>query len=236
MRPSPQNHVTRASHAPPRENLAGYMLQRMHALGLSQTQLCTDARISRQTLHSMLNAPHKLPALQTVFSLAQVLQVHPLRLLLLLCDQQVQQGQAPLRRMQGDKSAFVRDVTHPDGELVLPGQRFTKVWELQNVGQVPWQNRWLQCMDEDIVVYANNESTLRIAQPLRPDQARLPVPFTRPGDVARLSASFHAPTEAGTVLSYWKMAFEDGTLCFPAAHGVWVKVQVTSLAGSEFDT
>lgn len=37
-----------------------------------------------------------------------------------------------------DNSAFVTDVTIPDGTQMTPGQTFTKTWRLQNNGTCPW--------------------------------------------------------------------------------------------------
>jgi len=36
----------------------------------------------------------------------------------------------------GDKSKFICDVTIPDGIKVKVNQKFTKIWEIQNVGSV----------------------------------------------------------------------------------------------------
>lgn len=44
----------------------------------------------------------------------------------------------------GDRSRFVRDVTIPDGTKLYVGEKFTKIWEIQNVGTCVWENRHLQ--------------------------------------------------------------------------------------------
>ena len=90
-------------------------------------------------------------------------------------------------------------------------------------------------MDEEMVVYSRSGEILRLAQPLQPVVPQVPVPTTQPGETVQLSVEFTAPNSPGTVLSYWKMVFADGALCYPAARGVWVKVLVTALAaaGSE---
>lgn len=213
------------------ETLASYVIQRTAALGLSGSALCRTAQISRQTLHTLLNAPDKMPTLPTLLALANALQVHPVRLVQLVCNDNPELFAPPRRkRLRGDASAFVRDVTYPDGELVLPGQRFTKTWEMQNVGHVVWEGRLLQCMDEEIVVYSRSGETLHLAQSLRPAVSRVAIPTTGPGGVVQLQVELTAPVLPGTVLSYWKSTFADGTPCFPGAAGVWVKVVVTSLA------
>ena len=219
-----------------KETLDSYVRSRAQALGLSQTALCRLAGISRQTLHTLTSDSHKLPSMQTMLALAQALQVHPIRLLQLLCEDHPELIAPPRRRRQrGDQSAFVRDVTYPDGELVLPGQCFVKTWEVQNVGQVVWDKRYLQCMDDEIVVYSRSGDVMHLAQNLKPSVARIPVPLTRPGETVQLSVEFTAPALPCTVVSYWKTTFADGSPCIPNARGLWVKVVVTSLAAATDD-
>lgn len=213
--------------------LDAYLAERMRSLEISQSELCRRAGISRQTLHTLNSMPHKLPSLPTVMAIAGALQVHPIRLLQIICDQQASSPNGTqARQLRGDRSAFVRDVSFPDGQLVLPGQRFVKTWELQNVGYMAWQGRLLRCMDEEVVVYSRSGEILRLAQPLQPAVLQVPVPDTQPGKTVQLSVEFTAPNSPGTVLSYWKMVFADGALCYPAARGVWVKVLVTALAAA----
>lgn len=221
------------------QTLDRYLIERMQALGLSQSELCRRAGISRQTLHTLSAITDRLPNLPTVMAIAGALQVHPIRLLQIICDEHSpppEGGQArQVRQKRGDRSAFVRDVSFPDGELVLPGQRFVKTWELHNVGQVVWQDRQLRCMDEDLVIYSRSETTLRLAQPLTPAVRQVLIPITQPGQTVQISVTFTAPNSPGTVLSYWKSFTADGVACYPHARGVWAKVLVTALAaaGSE---
>lgn len=214
------------------ENLDTYIRQRVQALDISLSELCREAGVSRQTLYDLADIPRKLPTLATLIQLARVLGVHPLRLLNLVFDSEpglVAALAAPARKLRSDQSAFVRDVTFPDDTLVFPGQRFVKTWEVQNVGKVAWENRFLQCVDEEIVVYARSGEKLMIAGSLKPQVQRISVPLTKPGDAALLSVSFVAAALPGTVMSYWKSVFEDGRLCFPKASGLWCKVRVSSL-------
>jgi len=219
------------------EEFEAYVANRCDQLGLSQKDLCTRAGVSRQTLHSMVRIGDHLPSLQTAISVAHALQVSPVGLLQLLCDRaerlRSRRGRGAHRRYTGDASAFVSDVDVPDGTLVLPGQTFIKTWELQNVGSMAWTDRTLKCMDEHVVVQTKAGEDLHIAQRLQPDTPWVPVPQTPPGATVRVSVRFTAPDAPGSVLSYWKLAHGDGTLCFPQARGVWVKVQVTTLHAAE---
>ena len=212
-----------------KETIESYLRTRARARGLSLSEVCRQAHISRQTLYSLTQLPRKIPALQTVVSLAEVLHVHPMRLLQLIFDELPPAPQDEPMNQQGDRSAFVQE-TIPDGTLVLYGQRFSKTWELQNVGLVPWEGRHLQCLDEEIVVYRLSGEKIRISENLMPDAPRIPVPLTLPGDLVRLTVNFTAPSMPGTFISYWKSVFEDGSSCFPKAQGLSVKVRVNTLA------
>ncbi len=216
------------------ESLDSYIRNRANALGLKLTEMCKLAKISRQSFYALNEMPEKLPDLKTIIRLADVLQVHPLRLLHLVFDK-VPINKAAKRPMRGDESAFIADVTYPDGTLVLPKQTFTKVWELQNVGKVAWENRFLQCMDDEIVVTTRTGEVLELGENLRPHSTKVPVPFTAAGDTVKISVRFTATKQPMTVLSYWKLVFEDGSLCFPTGVGVWCKVRVTTLVTSASD-
>jgi transcriptional regulator with XRE-family HTH domain len=212
-----------------KESLDSYIRNRTNQLGLSLTEVCRRAGVSRQTLYSLNEVPHKLPALQTVVSLADVLRVHPLRLLQLVFDELPMTPQVKQKQARGDHSAFVQE-TIPDGTMVLYGARFTKMWELQNTGAIPWEGRFLQCIDEELVVYTRTGETLKIAENLIPALKRVPIPYTAPKSAVQLQVEFTAPRMPGIFLSYWKSVYADGTLCFPKAQGLSVKVRVTTLA------
>lgn len=216
-----------AKHRVP-QTLDGYIRQRCRALELTATELCARAGISRQTLHGLGRAPQRLPALTTVVAVAAVLKVHPLSLLQFMFGDPAQLPTSAATP-PADGCALVRDVTVPDGELVMAGQQFVKTWELQNVGHTTWVDRYLACMDEEITVLSRRGAETTIAAPLRPHAPRIAIPPTEPGETVQLSMHFTAPRLPGTVMSYWKACFADGTLCFPQAVGVWVKIQVASV-------
>ena len=213
--------------------LALYIRRRAQDLGLSLVELCRQAGISRQSLYLLEQggAHARLPSLNLVVSLANALRVHPLKLLQLVLDASpitIKAKDSPTV----DRSAFAADVTLPDGTLVAPDQRVLKVWKLQNAGRVAWEGRQLLCQDEEVVVYTRSGQELRLAPPLVPDGASIPIPPTPPGETVRLQMGFTAPDAPATVLSYWKMAFADGSLCFPDNRGVWVKLTVVQPAAA----
>jgi Ig-like domain from next to BRCA1 gene len=217
-----------------KETLESYIRTRANEQALSLTEVCRRAKISRQTLYTLGQVPHKLPALQTIVSLAEVLHVHPLRLLQLVFDELPLALPVKRRQKRGDQSVFVQE-TIPDGTLVLYGQRFTKTWELQNVGRLAWEGRYLQCMDDEIVVTSLTGGSLHICDNLIPAAKRIQVPTTLPGKTVQLSMEFTAPAMPGTFISYWKSYFADGTLCFPSSQGLSVKVRVNTMATGAFE-
>ncbi len=210
--------------------LGRYLRSRAQELGMTTTELARRSGASRQTLQSIGMLGGRLPQIETLVKIALALRVHPLRLIHLVFEdyQLPMQFERQFKR-RGDKSAFVADVTIPDGEPVYTGTRFTKVWEVQNVGTVAWVDRYLQCMDEQIVVTSVSGVQLRITERLRPMVGRIAIPETQPGDVVRMSVDFVAPSLPGTCLSYWKSVFADGRECFPNAVGLSCMVRVVSM-------
>ncbi|SFX04806.1 NBR1-Ig-like domain-containing protein [Marinospirillum alkaliphilum] len=218
------------------QDLEAYIRQRCRKLKLSLSDLSRQAGISRQTLYECWSNNQSYPSLSTLVALSQVLEVHPLRLLQLV----FQRTELPAAHhaLPGDQSAFVDDVTVPDGEKLLTGQRFTKTWRLQNVGTVPWVDRQLACQDDDLLVFYGKGEQLKLAERLKPDMERLAIPETQPGQTVDLSVTFTTPSIPCTVISYWKMLKPDGSFAFPESTGLWTKVKVvgpTQAAGFNTD-
>ena len=131
-------------------------------------------------------------------------------------------------RAPGDRSAFLQDVTYADGSPVEAGSRLEKIWAIQNTGDVTWEDRWLTCQDEDLEIRSGDGTPLTVGQNLVPENRSVPLPRTLPGESAEISVVFTAPTTPCTVISYWKMTYADGRLCFPEGHGLWAKVRVVA--------
>ena len=111
----------------------------------------------------------------------------------------------------------------------MAGQRFVKRWLLQNSGSVPWTGRVMRCMDGDIVVARRNaqgELVPLFTPGLTAVKSQVPVPDTKPGQTAEISAEFIAPELPCNVLSLWRMHTSEGTLCFPQHSGLWCRVTV----------
>ena len=221
--------LTRMTGANHMNALGRYLRERCAQRGLSSSELARRASKSRQTLLSIGTDGGRLPTIETLVDLALVLEVHPLRLMQLVFeDLQLPARQSDAYKRRGDKSAFVADVTIPDGQLVMTGSSFSKTWAVQNMGTVPWEGRTLVCVDDELVVTSMQGDHLVIGQRLQPAVRRIAVPYTAPGAIVELSVDFKAPPSAGTCISYWKSYFEDGSLCFPSAVGLSCCVRVIS--------
>ena len=161
-------------------------------------------------------------------ALAKVLNVHPMRLLQFVFDLvPIKPGQRSAAT--DDRSAFVEDVSFPDGAVVSAGQRFKKIWALQNVGSVPWLGRALVCQGDEVVSDDARNGQVLLNPGLKTDQRHLPVPDVAPGGMLQAARWFTAPSQPCTVVSYWKMVDANGALCFPDAAGLWLMVKVMGI-------
>ncbi len=211
--------------------LVAFIRQRARQKGLSVSDICKSAGRSRQTFYALSESRERLPDLETLIDFAIAIDVHPMRLVQLVFEDH--HGAFCRRRERGlpsDVSQFVRDVTIPDGTMVMAGARFVKTWEVQNVGKTVWHDRFLKCMDEELVVMSADDGVeLNVSPRLMPEVRCIPVPRTLPGGVAQLSVSFRAPSIPGTCVSYWKSVGAEGMLCFPDAVGLSVQVRVMTM-------
>jgi len=211
--------------------LGTYIRQRARQKGMSVSDVCKAAGRSRQTFYALSEPRERLPDMETLIDFAMALDVHPMRLVQLVFEDH--QSVFCRRRERGlpeDVSQFIRDVTIPDGTVVMAGSRFVKTWEVQNAGKAVWDDRFLRCMDEELVVmHAGDGAQLNVSPRLEPEIRRIAVPRTPPGGAVQLSVSFQAPSIPGTCVSYWKSVYVSGELCFPDAVGLSVRVRVITM-------
>lgn len=96
-----------------------------------------------------------------------------------------------------DNSAFIGDVTIPDGTIVTPGQNFAKTWKLQNTGSCTWSASYR-------LVFVSGDAmggrSTRVVTPVFP------------GNRADISVDLTAPDSAGTYSGTWRMQNPDGQL------------------------
>ncbi len=127
-----------------------------------------------------------------------------------------------------DVAVFNADLTVPDHALVLPGEAFRKVWELQNVGSMPWRGRRLVRVDDEYVLAQRTYDGLRavLIPSLTSLYREIPIPDTAPGQPAQISVDFSAPSETCTVASVWRIEDAQCRPCYGPAFLCHVLVTV----------
>ncbi len=94
-----------------------------------------------------------------------------------------------------NNSAFVVDVTVPDGTVFQPGQPFNKIWRVRNTGTCAWGAGY----------------TFAFASGTRMQTASvIGVPRTAPGATADLLIPMTAPTTPGQFTGVWRMRNASG--------------------------
>ncbi len=206
------------------DSLSDFIRLRLRQLGLTQGELAARAKMSRQGLVKLLSGDIRDPQISTVRALSYALNVSPMYLFRLLLDRTViDMSLQQLSMVRMDHSAFVGDVTIPNGMIVSPSYRFEKIWDLQNAGVVDWQGRWLACINAP-----DQNSGLANATVLKPDVHKIPVPDARPGEVVRLAVWFTAPAIPCNCVSIWKMVNADDQPFFPKLYGLDCSVTVAA--------
>lgn len=107
------------------------------------------------------------------------------------------------------------DVTIPDDTEMKPGESFTKVWRLQNIGTCSWTS------DYALVWFSGEKLGAQQSVPLN---GRVD-----PGQVVEVSVDMVAPMDPGTYQSNWKLRNANGLLFGIGPDSVssfWVRIEV----------
>jgi hypothetical protein len=103
---------------------------------------------------------------------------------------------------------YVRDINVLDGTVMTPGQTFTKSWEIENTGEVPWPV----------------DTELRLVDgPAMGPLESVTLNSRAAGERAEISVELVAPDAAGTYRTYWQLCV--GESCFGTRFYVEIKVQ-----------
>jgi hypothetical protein len=96
-----------------------------------------------------------------------------------------------------DNSAYIADVTFPDGSVLEPGQEFKKTWRLQNIGTCSWSGSYSLNF-----VYGNQMNGAR----------SIPIGiYVLPGQQIDVSVKLTAPNcEGNKHTGYWQLADDSG--------------------------
>jgi len=95
-----------------------------------------------------------------------------------------------------DKAKFITDVTIPDGSEFEPGEKITKTWRVQNVGDTTWTTEYT-------IVFQKGE---RLGAPVT-----IPMPKeVKPDEMVDISIDFTVPTVEGEYRGDWIFKNADG--------------------------
>lgn len=113
--------------------------------------------------------------------------------------------------------------TIPDKTPFQPGEKFTKIWRLRNVGSCTWSNGYR-------LVFSDGD------QMGGPDEAPLTA-NVKPDELVEIKVELTAPEQVGTYKGNWKLrnaAGEEFGLGSTATSPFWVEITVTA-AGESLD-
>jgi hypothetical protein len=94
------------------------------------------------------------------------------------------------------KAAYVRDITIQDGTILKPSTRFTKSWEVANIGNCRWP---LDTVLERVSTSIEGENLIKVGEVL-------------PGEIQNLSVGLASPKEEGNYQDIWQLATEKGPI------------------------
>ncbi len=113
-----------------------------------------------------------------------------------------------------DNSAFIGDITIPDGTKMDPDQNFKKTWRMFNNGTCPWDSTYqLVYVDGDKMGGANLHMPLTIP----------------PGQLIDLTIDMQAPSDYGDYKGNWRMQNGNGKH-FGSQVYVSIKVRLGNVA------
>jgi transcriptional regulator with XRE-family HTH domain len=236
-------------HSQTLNQFEGFVRRRSAQLGLPLTDLAAKAGLTRAYLHALLAGKTRNPGVLTLANLAQALQIPSISLYRLF-EQVGEVSQGAGFDTAGDdaRSAehwqqrqrhtaiadandvlmFTADVTIPDHSMVLPAERFTKTWAVQNAGRSHWRGRRLQRIDQELVVAIREGMSLTpiLDSHLHSLGREIDVPDTPAGHGVELSIDFMAPRENCSVASLWRFVDMGGQPIYKPSCFLQVIVQV----------
>jgi hypothetical protein len=96
---------------------------------------------------------------------------------------------------QCDNSAWISDVSVPDGTHMVAGQEFIKTWKVKNTGTCTWTTGYR-------IVFSYGEKMSGLPTPLSAEVA--------PGTEVELSVNLKAPLKNGNFFANWRLANNNG--------------------------
>ena len=119
---------------------------------------------------------------------------------------------------------FVKDISVPDGEEMVPGQQFTKTWRLKNSGTCSWTSGYSVVFDSGEAMGA-------------PASSQLTTGTIAPGEVIDVSLDLKAPIDPGTYRGDFKLRNSDGKVfgLGEKSSPFFVEIRVQDLSGVMLD-
>ncbi|MGN8048151.1 helix-turn-helix domain-containing protein [Curtobacterium sp. 22159] len=221
-RPEPGRHDTQ------QQQLGWEVRQRREALGLSVEAVAAAVGRDRRVVRALEDG-RELPSEAVIHRLDETL--HAKGLIASRYDGVV--GEKRLNRYYrsfptltaapdadplSDASTFIAETIH-DGQLMAPGEPFTKTWTIRNSGTKPWRNRYLRRLGD-----SSGGGLITTPPMTRIDD-------TEPGDVVSIHMPCLAQYAEGDSVASFKMSDELGRLYFPDRYHIGVQVRITVVRG-----
>ena len=114
-----------------------------------------------------------------------------------------------------NSAVFIKDVTIQDGELLKPGEAFTKVWRIKNIGTCTWTEQY------SIVLVSGDQMGGFSPAPINQ--------VVKPGETINLALDMVAPNQESSYRGYWVLQDENGVLFNAKNSGnisLWVAIEV----------
>jgi len=114
-----------------------------------------------------------------------------------------------------DKASFHGDVNIPDGTILPPSTKFTKIWKIRNDGTCTWTSDYALVFSDGYSMGANAAVTLGVE--------------VEPGQTVEIKLDLTAPLAPGVYRSNWKLRNGDGVVFGLGASGTnsfWVEIEV----------
>ncbi|GAB4481481.1 MAG: hypothetical protein OHK0031_03400 [Anaerolineales bacterium] len=95
-------------------------------------------------------------------------------------------------------SAFIADVTIPDGTVLKPGDQFYKTWRMQNTGTCTWDDGF------SFLPWAGPAELTRDSYRIKLDASK----FVKSGDIIEITLLLQAPSKPGEYVAHYAW-FDD---------------------------
>lgn len=110
---------------------------------------------------------------------------------------------------------YVTDVSIPDGQLIDPGSKFTKIWRIKNSGNCNWTPDFTFAFVDGDQMSGQTVNLPRIVYP---------------GDIVDVSVDMYAPYQPGSYTGNWQLKTPQG---YGIGSTIWVKITVPGSSGSQ---